>query len=212
MQNLVSVFYTTIISAKNSLVQRLNMPGFLWCALVAVVPVVVVSADVRPTMCQVINTTLPGRVIFPKDTVYASAQSSYYSGEERDMTPACIFMPTTASEVSLFVKTVTACKDKDALFAIRGGGHTLWSGAANIDGGITVDMRLINQTVLSADGKTASLGPGARWHDVYHQLSAHNVTVMGGRLGSLGVGGFLSGGKSDENQTQSCCTGYSLVT
>jgi FAD/FMN-containing dehydrogenase len=56
------------------------------------------------------------------------------------------------------------------------------------------------QTVLSADKTVASLGPGARWHDVYHSLEPHNLTVMGGRLGSLGVGGFLSGGKSGPKQ------------
>ncbi|EFX03777.1 FAD-binding domain containing protein [Grosmannia clavigera kw1407] len=168
------------------------MSGFLWCILVPVLSAVAVSAHI--TTCQVVDAMIPGRVIFSNDTIYTSTQSSYYSGEERDLTPDCIFMPTTASEVSQFVKTVGVRKGKDALFAIRGGGHTLWSGAANIEGGITVDMRLINQTVLSADGKIASLGAGARWRDVYPQLTPHNVTVMGGRLGSLGVGGFLSGG------------------
>ncbi|KAK1955991.1 FAD-binding domain-containing protein [Colletotrichum sublineola] len=169
------------------------MSRFIWCALVAVLPAVVVSTG--PTTCEVLKTQFPGRVISSNDAAsYASAQSSYYSGQERNMKPNCIFMPTTAAEVSEFVKTMIPRQASDARFAIRGGGHTLWSGAANIDGGVTVDMRLINQTVLSADKKVASLGAGGRWHDVYHQLTPYNVTVMGGRIGTLGVGGFLSGG------------------
>ncbi|KAK8061842.1 FAD-binding oxidoreductase [Apiospora phragmitis] len=79
-------------------------------------------------------------------------------------------MPTTAAEVGHFVKTTP------------GGGHTAWRGAANIDSGLAVDMRLMNQTVLSEDGKMAGLGFGGSLHDAYHQLSPHNLTVMGGRI------------------------------
>jgi FAD/FMN-containing dehydrogenase len=174
------------------------MSRLLWHALVAALPVVVLSTN--PNTCQVINAQFPGRVVFSNDSAYAFDQSSYYSGQERAVQPNCIFTPATTSEVSQFVKTITPRQGSDAKFAIRGGGHTLWKGAANIDGGVTVDMRLINQTVLSADKTVASLGPGARWHDVYHSLEPHNLTVMGGRLGSLGVGGFLSGGKSGPKQ------------
>ena len=174
------------------------MSRFLRCALVAALPAVV-ATDL--TTCEVLNAQFPGRVISLNDaTSYASAQSSYYSGQERNIKPNCILMPTTTAEVSEFVKTMIPRQARDARFAIRGGGHTLWSEAANIDGGVTVDMRLMNQIVLSTDNKVASLGAGGRWHDVYHQLTPYNVTVMGGRVGSLGVGGFLSGGVSGEAQ------------
>lgn len=164
----------------------------------ATLPVVVFSTI--PNTCQIVNTQFPERVVFLNDSTYAFDQSSYYSGQERGIQPNCIFTPATTSEVSQFIKTITPRQGSDAKFAIRGGGHTLWKGAANIDGGVTVDMRLINQTVLSADKKVANLGSGARWHDVYNSLNPHNLTVTGGRLGSLGVGGFLSGGKFGSKQ------------
>lgn len=144
--------------------------------------------------CQVVATEFPGRVIFPSDTVYAAAQGSYYDGQARDMNPGCIFIPMTTDEVSWFVKTVEARTEPDSKFAVRGGGHTLRKGAANIDGGFTIDMRLINGTVLSADSSVASLSAGGRFGDVYHYLKPYNLTVLGGRVPTLGVGGFLSSG------------------
>ncbi len=38
------------------------------------------------------------------------------------------------------------------------------------------------------------LGPGQSWRTVYEKLTPSPVTVMGGRLAPVGVGGFLTGG------------------
>lgn len=148
----------------------------------------------NPNTCELLNTNMPGRVIFPTDPAYSAAQSSYYAGQARNMHPGCIFMPRNTEDVSQFIKTVRVRTGWDAKFAVRGGGHTLWRGAANIDDGITVDMRLINGTTLNADKSIASLGAGGRFGAVYHALKPHNLTVLGGRVPSIGVGGFLTSG------------------
>lgn len=67
-------------------------------------------------------------------------------------------------------------------FAVKGGGHAAFSGASNIDGGITVSMESFNQVVVSEDMKSADVGPGNRWVDVYTQLGKSNVGVVGGRV------------------------------
>lgn len=79
-------------------------------------------------------------------------------------------------------------------FAIRSGGHTIWGGDANIEGGITVDMRSMNSLVLSPDRKVAMLGVGGIWSEIYEQLVPYNLTVMGGRVAGIGVGGLATGG------------------
>ncbi|KAM7213691.1 hypothetical protein V8F06_010949 [Rhypophila decipiens] len=171
------------------------MSQLFWNVLLvaaATLPGVVIVGG--PSTCQIIAAQMPGRVIFPSDSAYNVGQSSYYAGQARDMQRGCIFMPRTTDEVSRFIKTVGPRNGPDAKFAVRGGGHTLWKGAANIDGGITVDMRLINGTVLNADRSIASLGAGGRFGDVYHSLKPLNLTVLGGRVPSIGVGGFLTSG------------------
>ncbi|KAI0103999.1 Glucooligosaccharide oxidase [Nemania sp. FL0031] len=142
--------------------------------------------------CKLLETQMPGRVSYPISATYNASLATYYSAQERDIDPACIFRPTSTSEVSKFVQLVTA--NRGTRFAVRGGGHTLFSGAANIDGGITVDMRSMNSVVLSNDHRVAQLGPGGIFSDVYPQLTDYNLTVMGARVPGIGVGGFVTGG------------------
>lgn len=142
--------------------------------------------------CRRLHTQIPGRVFYPDSATYNSSISSYYSGQERELNPSCIFRPTTTSEVSQFIKLITDCGD--VKFAVRGGGHTLWTGAANIDDGITVDMRSLNGLDLSKDHKIARLGGGAVFSDIYPKLVPYNLTVMGGRVPGIGAGGFVTGG------------------
>jgi FAD/FMN-containing dehydrogenase len=152
------------------------------------------SAQPQQNACKIIDVNIPGRISYPDSTAYNSSVSSYYSDQERDLYPGCIFQPTNTSEVSQFVKLVTACEG--AKFAVRGGGHTLWTGAANINGGITVDMRSMKDFALSPDKKIALLGAGGIWNEIYPQLVPYNLTAMGGRVPGIGVGGFVTGGKT----------------
>lgn len=165
------------------------MYRFALYALAAALPAV---ASVAQT-CKLLDAKIPGSVFYPASTTYNSSLSSYYSGQERELSPGCIFRPTSTAEVSEFVKLVTSSKGTH--FAVRGGGHTIWTGAANVDGGITVDMRLMNSVVLSKDQKIAHLGAGAVFSDIYPQLVPYNLTVMGGRVPGIGAGGFVTGGK-----------------
>lgn len=79
--------------------------------------------------------------------------------------------------------------------SIRAGGHTTFSGAANIANGVTIDLSNLNSTdFLKPDKSVLSVGPGARWGPVYSFLEPHNLTVIGARGSSIGVGGCLLGG------------------
>ncbi|KAL4746124.1 hypothetical protein BDW72DRAFT_210713 [Aspergillus terricola var. indicus] len=148
------------------------------------------------------DTQLPNRVSYPSDPEYALSQTSYYTVFERALHPSCIFRPQSASDVSRFIKlatsnstaiTANACQSSSQ-FAIRSGGHTLFSGAANINAGVTLDLRSLSSLSISADRKTASVGGGALFNDLYPELESQNLTVMGGRAPGIGVGGFTTGG------------------
>ena len=172
--------------------------------LVGLLPAVVIAVGLQQTIdiCKVVDSRLPGRISYPGNAGYANSQSAYYSGQERALSPGCIFRPNDTSDVSQFVKLVVAGGKKGSAgqstphFAIRSGGHTLFTGAANIDGGVTVDMRGMKSVVLSEDKKMASLGGGGIFSDIYPQVVPYNLTVMGGRVPGIAAGGFLTGGKS----------------
>lgn len=59
-----------------------------------------------------------------------------------------------------------------------------------------IDLAAVNQVTVAPDQKTTSIGPGNRWLDVYTKLDALNLTVPGGRVASVGVGGLVTGGVS----------------
>ncbi|KAJ5662175.1 uncharacterized protein N7477_009791 [Penicillium maclennaniae] len=72
-------------------------------------------------------------------------------------------------------------------FAVRAGGHATFEGASNINQGLTSSLERLNSVTLVNDGSIAHVGPGNRWYDVYRDLEKSNVTIPGGRSGSVGA-------------------------
>lgn len=72
----------------------------------------------------------------------------------------------------------------------------MFVGASNAPAGITIDLRKLNDIVISEDLDSARVGTGNRWKTVYEKLEPLNRTVVGGRMGDVGVGGFILGGKA----------------
>ena len=97
-------------------------------------------------------------------------------------------------ETAVVLKIVVLLRTK---FAVRSGGHSTSRGFSSIDAeGVLIDMSDVNQITLSADKSTVSLGPGGQWDRVYEELEKHKITVVGGRVAGVGVGGLLLGGLS----------------
>jgi FAD/FMN-containing dehydrogenase len=47
---------------------------------------------------------------------------------------------------------------------------------------------------VSGDKATASVGPGSRWGKVYREVEKFSRVAVGGRVGTVGVGGLTLGG------------------
>ncbi|KAL8645069.1 MAG: hypothetical protein Q9226_007467, partial [Calogaya cf. arnoldii] len=118
-----------------------------------------------------------------------------------DIVTQCIVRPRNAREVAIAVKIVKRGYDDSnrlgavrALFVVRSGGHSPIPGAANIDGGIVIDLQLLNEVVPSEDGSCVIMGTGARWLDVSTILDHKCLAVAGGQNSAVGVGGLTLGG------------------
>lgn len=107
---------------------------------------------------------------------------------------ACFLTLMDAFEVALALKLLTFTRLQ---FAVRSGGHNPNPGFSSIDeSGILLDLSALSDIKLSSDKKVASIGPGATWDIVYEQLEKEELTVVGGRVKGIGVGGLMLGGKS----------------
>jgi hypothetical protein len=143
--------------------------------------------------CLKLHTHQPNLVTLP---CHNKDQFNHLSTQNWSQTvwqqPACVATPTCAADVSLLIKTLVQAK---VPFAIRSGGHSPNRGDASIDGaGVLLSLHRLNHITYDAGTKLASIGPGARWDDVYTELDKYNVTVVGGRVMSVGVGGLVLGG------------------
>ncbi len=122
---------------------------------------------------------------------YGAFTDSYWSVQQASVDPYCVFKPSKVAHVSTVVllSRLTQCP-----FAVRSGGHAAFAGASNIEGGITVALERMKDVTLSSDKQIAAIGPGNTWYDVYTNLESNNLTVIGGRVAAIGVGGLTLGG------------------
>lgn len=133
----------------------------------------------------------------PGSSAFRTSIASYWSTQASSVEPWCLVSPASTSDVSKTVGTLNLLRTfgLKCPYAIRSGGHTPFAGAATIKNGITISLAAINQVTISGDKKSTSIGPGARWFDVYSKLEPENLIVVGGRVSTVGVGGLVTGGK-----------------
>ncbi|KAI9640833.1 hypothetical protein NHQ30_010674 [Ciborinia camelliae] len=153
------------------------------------------ASNVSYLQCHTLSSLLPGKVTYPGSGAFASSISSYWFVGSR-LEPSCIVTPSNAADVSIIIQALAELyhHDSNATFAIRGGGHSANPGAADITQGVTIDMRSINSIQVTSNGSVTSVGGGALWSDVYAELLPRNLTVVGGRVAGVGLGGLTTGG------------------
>ncbi|ORY08724.1 FAD binding domain-containing protein [Clohesyomyces aquaticus] len=122
---------------------------------------------------------------------YLSEQNNYWSTGCGALKPACILYPSSAEEVAAILKVLGK---NNETFVLKSGGHNPNQHFASIDGGPLISTKNLNEVVFDREVMTVRVGPGNRWEDVHKALQGTNVTVVGGRIGNVGVGGYILGG------------------
>ncbi|OAL56655.1 FAD-binding domain-containing protein [Pyrenochaeta sp. DS3sAY3a] len=122
---------------------------------------------------------------------YTTEQNNYWSTGCGALKPSCILFPNTADEVAVIVGVL---HDNNETFAVKSGGHNPNEGFSSIQGGPLISTKYLNEVVFDPASMTVRVGPGNDWQDVHKALETTGVTVVGGRLGDVGVGGYVVGG------------------
>ena len=144
---------------------------------------------------------LGDRVSYPNSTVYTNSLAGYSSIFNSELSPAIVVKPVSAEEVATVIKTVRSYPNaKGCKIAIRGEGQQSTPGAANIAGGITLDLSSLALVTVNEGNGSVSIGAGARWSDVYDVLVPLGLAVNGGRPAYGGIGGLAL-----EGSTPSTC-------
>ncbi|KAF2687323.1 FAD-binding domain-containing protein [Lentithecium fluviatile CBS 122367] len=142
-------------------------------------------------ICSLLKAAHADNTFLPDDAGFVNETQKSWSAQAW-LTPACVFAPSDATQLSFAVKTLARSSTP---FAMRGGGHMPIADAANIDStGVLISSTNLNTLQLSDDKETMSIGPGPRWGNVFEYMDGTNLTIVGGRLAPVGVPGLLLGG------------------
>ncbi|KAF1816877.1 FAD-binding domain-containing protein [Eremomyces bilateralis CBS 781.70] len=136
--------------------------------------------------CSSLTLDLPQKVFLGHDGGFAM-----WDAKQHELVPACRVVPTSAEDI---VAIIEAAKSNQCHFAIKSGGHSRMAGASNAEGGITIDLEKLTSIELAKDQKSVTIGAGARWGEIYTTLEKESLTVIGGRVADVGIGGLVLGG------------------
>ena len=185
------VLYDTLFVGDPRLAGRTTSKG-AYC--VSILQIHQVPTD-KPHQWLELQAKLGSQVSFPASATFISEQNGtalgYWSLQEQEVIPTCRLTPNSTNDVSVAVSELAKLHCQ---FAIRGGGHMVWAGSANIVGGVTVDLSSLTSVSVSADRKTTTAGGGTRWSAIYSKLDAMGLTIVGGRVFDVGIGGLTLGG------------------
>jgi FAD/FMN-containing dehydrogenase len=158
------------------------------------------SSDMMTTCCSELSNILPDRVFFPGSDIYDQSENSYYCANTREIRPNCILRPQSTQEISAAIRLLSSkLSDQDSApsdcqFGVRGGVHTAWKGANNIESGVTIDLSQLTDIQLSPDRSIVTVEGGSTWDQVYKYLEGYKLGTLGGRVTGIGVGGLTLGG------------------
>ncbi|KAK8078575.1 hypothetical protein PG996_004745 [Apiospora saccharicola] len=137
---------------------------------------------------------------FPAETHRnAAAQARLWSRFQSQVSPACRVQPRSADEIAAVLNVV---RERRCRFAVLGGGTAPSAGSSNAEGGVTIDLRRMDdvrmvdapKTDWSTNDPVVQVGGGARWADVYRLLEPRNMSAVGTRSSLTGVVGSILGG------------------
>jgi len=139
--------------------------------------------------CKKLEIALPDLVSYPLTLDYHTETKSYWSTALWELKPSCLVLPRSAEDVAAAVRVLRDFPDVE--FAVKSGGHDPNPRHASVKGGVLISMKDLAGTTYDEDKRLAYVKPGGEWNDVIGALELHGVTVAGGRLGLVGVGGYL---------------------
>lgn len=140
--------------------------------------------------CNNLKVAFSGTLFVATTTQFQNQSLSIWS-DTCLLTPTCVFLPSSAADIS---KALPIIKKAGSKFSVRAGGHMPVPGAQSVEPGVFISLSNLNQRTLDTKSGTVSLGPGQTWMEVYDWLAPYGLAVNGGRYPSVGVGGVLIGG------------------
>jgi len=129
-----------------------------------------------------------GEVVPPEAPGYDDARRVWNAMFDRR--PALVVRPTNVDDV---IAAVRFGRERDLEIAIRGGGHS-GLGHSTTDGGLVIDLGLMNEVRVDPARRLARTGGGALLGQLDVAAQEHGLVCPVGVVGHTGVAGLTLGG------------------
>lgn len=110
-----------------------------------------------------------------------------------DRYPAAIVQARNTDDVRHAIRLAVA---EAKPFAVRGGGHSI-PGFSTCDGGIVLDLSMMNAVSVDLAARVVTVGGGALLGQIDAAGAAHGLVTPAGVISHTGVGGLTLGGGID---------------
>lgn len=135
-----------------------------------------------------LRSALSGSALAPGEAGYDDARRLFNA--MIDKRPAVIVQSRSVDDV---VEAIRFARANGLEIAVRGGGHGV-AGKALSEGGLVIDLRLMNTVDVDPQARVARVGGGATMSHLDRGTQALGLATTGGRVSTTGVGGFVLGG------------------
>ncbi len=146
------------------------------------------EANISDESLDELRMVIRGDVLVPGDAGYEDVRPPYnsmYPG-----TPGLVVCATGTADV---IGAVNFARENGLLLCVRGGGHSI-AGLSSVDGGLLLDLALMNGVEVDPEAKTVQAQGGALIGDLDHETQAHGLVAPSGIVSDTGLAGLTLGG------------------
>jgi FAD/FMN-containing dehydrogenase len=131
---------------------------------------------------------LRGEALTPGDPGYEQARPPF-NAMQVDR-PSLVVRCTGTADV---VDAVNFARENGIELTVRGGGHSV-AGLSSSDGGMVIDLSLMDGVAVDPDARIARVQGGALWGDVDRETQLFGLATPGGVVSDTGIAGLTLGG------------------
>jgi FAD/FMN-containing dehydrogenase len=135
-----------------------------------------------------LSKTFTGQMLQPTDPAYETARRVHNG--LIDKRPAIIAQCRGTADI---VDAVKLAHEQKLEVAVRGGGHNV-AGRSTVDGGLMIDLSLMQGIHVDSRARTARAQGGLTWGGFNRETQLHGLATTGGVISTTGIGGLTLGG------------------
>ena len=140
------------------------------------------------TALNLLRPSFGGAMLLAGDEGYENARRVHNGAIDKH--PAVIARCRSAQDIAAAVRFATG---EGYEISVRGGGHNV-AGRAVTEGGVMIDLSLMNEVRVDPAQRVAVAEGGATWKDFNAATQKHGLATTGGLVSSTGVAGLTLGG------------------